>query len=155
MDMLLALLLQVTAHRQDLPNIKDIPQTITITLESFKEPLPKKVAVKQRAKTKVVPTKRISGGIQCVQYARQATGIQLYGNANTWAKQAASKGYTVTNTPKVGAVLSEPRLSKDGHVSVVIASAPGTITVREANYVRGKITTRTIKLSGKENFITQ
>lgn len=153
MDVLLALLLQVTAYRQDLPNIKDIPQTITITLESLKEPLPKKVAVKQRAKTKSV--QRISGGIQCVQYARQATGIQLYGNANTWAKQAASKGYTVTNTPKVGAVLSEPRLSKDGHVSVVIASAPGTITVREANYVAGKITTRTIKLSGKENFITQ
>lgn len=150
MDVLLALLLQVTVRRQELPHIKEIPQTITITLTKL-EQLPPKVAVKQRVKTKM---QRISG-IQCVQYARQATGIELYGNANTWARQAASKGYTVTNVPKVGAVLSEPRLSKDGHVSVVIASSDNTITVREANYVPGKITTRTIKLSGKENFIVQ
>lgn len=150
MDVLLVLLLQVTVHRQELPHIKEIPQTITITLSKL-EQLPPKVAVRQRAKTKV---QRIFG-IQCVQYARQATGIKLYGNANTWVKQAKAKGYTVTNTPKVGAVLSEPRLSKDGHVSVVIASSNNTITVREANYIPGKITTRTIRLSGRENFITQ
>ena len=45
---------------------------------------------------------------QCAPYAREISGIQIFGNANTWWSQAAGK-YERGNAPKVGAVLSFAR----------------------------------------------
>ena len=42
---------------------------------------------------------------QCAPYAREISGIQIFGNANTWWSQAAGK-YERGNTPKVGSVLA-------------------------------------------------
>ena len=57
---------------------------------------------------------------QCAPYAREISGIQIHGNANTWWGQAAGR-YERGNTPKVGAVLSfqSTRRIRVGHVAMV------------------------------------
>ncbi|WP_085810302.1 CHAP domain-containing protein [Sphingomonas sp. TZW2008] len=57
---------------------------------------------------------------QCAPYAREISGIQIRGNANTWWGQAAGR-YARGETPKVGAVLSfQPtRRMRVGHVAMV------------------------------------
>lgn len=57
---------------------------------------------------------------QCVTYARSITGIQIFGNANTWWGQAAGK-YARGSMPKVGAVLALKPHGKMrvGHVAMV------------------------------------
>ena len=57
---------------------------------------------------------------QCVTYARQASGIDIHGNANTWWSQAAGR-YQRGHQPKEGAVLAfEPtRRMRVGHVAMV------------------------------------
>ena len=57
---------------------------------------------------------------QCAPYAREISGIEIRGNANTWWGQAAGR-YDRGDTPKVGAVLSfQPtRRMRVGHVAMV------------------------------------
>jgi surface antigen len=57
---------------------------------------------------------------QCAPYAREVSGVQIFGNANTWWSQAAGK-YDRGNTPKVGAVLSFRSTGhmRLGHVATV------------------------------------
>jgi len=57
---------------------------------------------------------------QCAPYAREISGIQIHGNANTWWGQAAGR-YERGNAPKVGAVLSFRSTSRMrvGHVAMV------------------------------------
>lgn len=59
---------------------------------------------------------------QCAPYAREISGIQIFGNANTWWSQAAGK-YERGNTPKVGSVLAFASTSRMrlGHVAMVSA----------------------------------
>ncbi len=58
--------------------------------------------------------------LQCVPYARQLTGIQIFGDAHTWWGQAAGK-YERGRAPKVGAVMAfQPhRNMRLGHVAAV------------------------------------
>lgn len=58
--------------------------------------------------------------LQCVPYARQLTGIQIYGDAHTWWDQAAGK-YERGRQPKVGAVMAfvPHRNMQLGHVAAV------------------------------------
>ncbi|WBH16443.1 CHAP domain-containing protein [Sphingomonas radiodurans] len=57
---------------------------------------------------------------QCAPYAREISGIQIRGNANTWWGQAAGR-YDRGDTPKIGAVLSfqSTRRMRVGHVAMV------------------------------------
>lgn len=57
---------------------------------------------------------------QCAPYAREISGIQIRGNANTWWSQAAGR-YDRGTTPRVGAVLamSSSRRMPLGHVAMV------------------------------------
>jgi surface antigen len=57
---------------------------------------------------------------ECVPFARQASGIQIYGDAWTWWDQAKNR-YQRGQTPKVGAVLAFSKSSRLplGHVAVV------------------------------------
>lgn len=57
---------------------------------------------------------------QCAPYAREISGIQIRGNANTWWGQAAGR-YDRGNQPEVGAVLSfkSTRRMRVGHVAMV------------------------------------
>lgn len=61
-----------------------------------------------------------AGVLQCVPYARQVSGIQLFGNANTWWGQAEGQ-YDRGHEPRVGAVLAfaASRSMPVGHVAMV------------------------------------
>jgi surface antigen len=58
--------------------------------------------------------------LQCVPYTRQASGVQIFGNAKTWWTQAAGR-YERGSEPKLGAVMSfkaTPSMPL-GHVGMV------------------------------------
>ncbi len=57
---------------------------------------------------------------QCAPYAREISGIQIRGNANTWWGQAAGR-YDRGHAPKVGAVLAfdSTHRMRVGHVAMV------------------------------------
>ncbi len=59
-------------------------------------------------------------GLQCVQFARMFTGMQLFGDAATWWNQAMGK-YSRGFTPESGSVLvfKATGVMSHGHVSVV------------------------------------
>lgn len=61
-----------------------------------------------------------SGYLQCVPFARAASGVTIHGNANTWWTQAAGR-YDRGRDPRVGAVMHFPstRAMPIGHVAVV------------------------------------
>jgi surface antigen len=61
-----------------------------------------------------------SGYLQCVPFARAESGVDLFGNAETWWGQAAGR-YQRGDEPKVGAVMAMPGTPAMplGHVAVV------------------------------------
>ena len=74
--------------------------------------------------------------LECVPYARQVSGIQIYGDAWTWWNQAAGR-YARGNTPRAGAVMAfvphgSMRLGHVAAVSKVIDSR--TVLLRHANW---------------------
>lgn len=80
--------------------------------------------------------------LQCVPYARRLSGIEIYGNANTWWVQAAGR-YPRSNLPAPGAVMvtrGYQDLSR-GHVAVVTEVVSSRIVrVDHANWLnRGEI----------------
>lgn len=58
--------------------------------------------------------------VQCVPYARQVSGIQIYGDAHTWWNQAGNR-YGRGTMPAPGAVLvlASTQRMRHGHVAVV------------------------------------
>ena len=82
-----------------------------------------------------------ASGVECAPYARQLTGLQLYGDAASWWDSAAGR-YARTAQPSPGAVLVFRRSGRlpAGHVSVVAAlRSPREILVDQANWVHGRI----------------
>lgn len=79
--------------------------------------------------------------VECAPYARQVSGIQLYGSAGSWWDQAAGR-YGRSSSPEPGAVLvfrPSARLPY-GHVSVVAqVRSPRSILVTQANWVHHRI----------------
>ncbi len=74
--------------------------------------------------------------LQCVPYARQLTGINIYGDAHTWWGQAEGR-YARGYKPRVGAVLalrpySGSRLGHVAAVSKIVDSR--TLLVRHSNW---------------------
>ena len=57
---------------------------------------------------------------QCVPFARQASGVEIFGDAWTWWDQADGR-YQRGHTPRVGSVVAFPRQARLrlGHVAVV------------------------------------
>lgn len=68
----------------------------------------------------LLTTPAAAGVLQCAPFARQVSGIELYGNANTWWNQAEGR-YDRGQEPRVGAVLafSSSRAMPVGHVAMV------------------------------------
>jgi hypothetical protein len=74
--------------------------------------------------------------LQCVPFARDASGVEIRGNANRWWKLAAGK-YTRGRTPREGAVLVMRgyKTARRGHVAVVRQILDDrTIVVDHANW---------------------
>jgi len=74
--------------------------------------------------------------LQCVPFARELSGIQIYGDAHSWWDQAAGV-YQRGTTPVEGAVLSLPSYGamQLGHVAVVRKIVdPRTILISHANW---------------------
>jgi len=74
--------------------------------------------------------------LQCVPYAREVTGIDIYGDALTWWEQAAGR-YERGRDPRVGAVMAfvpndKMRLGHVAAVSRVIDSR--TVLLDHANW---------------------
>jgi surface antigen len=74
--------------------------------------------------------------LQCVPYARQLTGIQIYGDAHTWWDQADGR-YSRGYKPRVGAVMAfrphgNSRLGHVAAVSKIIDSR--TVLISHANW---------------------
>jgi len=74
--------------------------------------------------------------LQCVPYAREVSGIQIYGDAHSWWEKAAGR-YARGNTPAVGSVLSlrSHRRMRLGHVAAVSKIIDNrTILLNHANW---------------------
>lgn len=80
--------------------------------------------------------------LQCVPYAREASGIGLRGDAWTWWREAEGL-YPRSSRPSIGSVLVLKRTEhlKYGHLAVVTAIlSDREIVVRHANWLnRGRI----------------
>lgn len=82
-----------------------------------------------------------STALECAPFARQVTGIQLYGDAHTWWDQAAGR-YERGAEPVPGGVLVFRRTGRlaHGHVSVVSEVVSShEIRVTQANWVHRRI----------------
>ncbi len=77
--------------------------------------------------------------LQCVPFARAASGIEIYGDANTWWMQAEGR-YPRSHTPAPGSVLVMRGYQTDarGHVAVVTQILSSRqILVDQANWMNG------------------
>lgn len=97
------------------------------------------------------PTARIADGrarLQCVPFARAESGVEIYGNANTWWDQARGR-YERARTPNEGAVLVLRGYAdaNRGHVALVreIVS-PRLIVVDHANWLNNGEITRDVPI---------
>jgi hypothetical protein len=80
-------------------------------------------------------------GLTCAPFARELSGLSIYGDADTWWDEAAGR-YTRANHPEPGAVLVLQRSDRlpAGHVSVVSRLlTPRQILVIQANWVPGEL----------------
>lgn len=83
-----------------------------------------------------------STSLECAPFARQVSGIQLYGEAYSWWDQADGR-YDKGTEPVEGGVLVFRRSGRlpSGHVSVVARRVSDReITVTQANWVHRRIT---------------
>ena len=74
--------------------------------------------------------------LQCVPYAREVSGIRIYGDAHTWWGQAEGR-YARGHTPRVGAVMAfvPYRNMTLGHVAAVSKIVDSrTVLLRHANW---------------------
>jgi hypothetical protein len=79
--------------------------------------------------------------VWCVPFARNVSGIELYGDAKTWWDQARDK-FVQAQQPKVGAVMAfqATRSMPLGHVAVVSGiKSNREILVDHANWERNEI----------------
>ena len=80
-------------------------------------------------------------GINCAPFARELSGIAIYGNADTWWNSASGR-YTRSDRPILGSVLVFKRNARlrAGHVSVVSRLlGPRQVMVTQANWVPGHV----------------
>lgn len=79
--------------------------------------------------------------LQCAPFARQVTGMALYGEADAWWGAAAGR-YDRGPRPEPGSVLVFRRSARlpSGHVSVVSrVASTRTVLVTQANWVHARI----------------
>lgn len=80
-----------------------------------------------------------AANLQCVPFARQLSGVEIFGNANTWWRQAAGR-YPRSSQPAFGSVfvLQGYQTTARGHVAVVThVDSSRLIRVDQANWLNG------------------
>jgi hypothetical protein len=80
-----------------------------------------------------------TANLQCVPFARRASGVEIYGDANTWWGQAAGR-YPRSKSPAFGSVLVLHGYNDAGrgHVAVVTnIESDRVIRVDHANWLNG------------------
>lgn len=87
------------------------------------------------------PPRVLDGSVrlQCVPFARNASGIEIFGDANTWWRQAAGR-YPRSHSPAAGSVLVTRGYNDPGrgHVAVVTeVISERIIRVDHANWLNG------------------
>lgn len=86
--------------------------------------------------------------LQCVPFARRESGVEIYGNANTWWRQAQGR-YETAETPSEGAVmvLHGYNTNARGHVAVIKEQVSSRlIIVDHANWLNGGEITRDVPI---------
>ncbi|MFN3464100.1 MAG: CHAP domain-containing protein [Terricaulis sp.] len=86
--------------------------------------------------------------LQCVPFARQLSGVQIFGNANTWWAQAAGR-YPRSSQPAFGSVfvLQGYNTTARGHVAVVTrVDSSRLIRVDQANWLNGGEISRNVPI---------
>jgi hypothetical protein len=81
----------------------------------------------------------ISSPLQCVPYARERSGVEIYGDAYTWWDQAEGR-YARVHRPQVGSVMATRGYQTDtrGHVAFVTTLiSERMILVDHANWLNG------------------
>jgi surface antigen len=97
------------------------------------------------------PTARVTNWrsrLQCVPFARRESGVEIYGNANTWWQQARGR-YETSAEPAEGAVmvLRGYNTNARGHVAVVRETvSPRLIIVDHSNWLNGGEITRDVPI---------
>jgi len=97
------------------------------------------------------PTARVANSrarLQCVPFARRESGVEIYGDANTWWRQAQDR-YETTAAPSEGAVLVLRGYANAnrGHVAVVREVVSSRmIIVDHANWLNGGEITRDVPI---------
>lgn len=79
--------------------------------------------------------------VWCVPFARELSGINLFGNARTWWNQAKGR-YARSKEPEVGAVMSfmPTRKNPNGHVAVVSQKlSERQVRLDHTNWQRNKV----------------
>lgn len=95
------------------------------------------------------PIARVTNGrarLQCVPFARRESGVEIYGNANTWWGQAVGR-YETSERPSEGAVMVLHGFNTNarGHVAVVKERvSPRLLIVDHANWLNGGEITRDV-----------
>lgn len=107
-------------------------------------PTSRTVAPRSRvANRNTVSSNRVGSSYeQCVPFARELSGVQIRGYAGNIQPNAYA--------PKVGAVALTAGY---GHAAVVTGVNGDNITIKEANYVPGQITERTIPASSLRGYV--
>ena len=80
-----------------------------------------------------------AANLQCVPFARRESGVEIYGNANTWWRQAAGR-YPRSQVPAAGSVIVIRGHNNPGrgHVAVVRRiESDRVIFVDQANWLNG------------------
>jgi hypothetical protein len=97
------------------------------------------------------PIARVTNGrarLQCVPFARRESGVEIFGNANTWWRQASDR-YETDEDPSENAVLVLQGYNTNarGHVAVVKeVVSPRLIIVDHANWLNGGEITRDVPI---------
>ena len=112
--------------------LRDVPKLSAVELDSDRTAL----ALRE------VNTLRAKGArVWCVPFARNASGVNIRGNANTWWPQAEGQ-YARGHAPQVGAVMAWTATRKNprGHIAVVSEIVSDReIRVDHANWKRNQV----------------
>lgn len=135
------------AQPADAEALTPFPVSLAIDPEVFLQlPAQQMTPAAVEPEVRFEPRARITNrraNLQCVPFARRESGVELYGDASTWWRQASGR-YETASTPSEGAVLVMHGYASDsrGHVAVITSVvSPRLVIVDHANWLNaGEIT---------------